>query len=304
MNYPSFTPERAPELAESTETGGETASFVDTLDDHLKQLRLRRYQQGSAWLTGAAAPAGTEPEAEPELAATAPKAEAEPEIEAEAEQQAEVEEEAGYDFVAAFEEVAAEVRKLGRELFKSNRVGERNQELFQTAITEVRQLAATVAQIPAQHDETLNETRFQAKAALCRELLRLTDTLNASVDAATAALAQLQRASAPPVSGWRAWLLNVAGVSPTATADALAPLQQWHAGQRLLAERLHAILHAAGVRAIETAERVFDPTQHRAVSVSPRTDLPPNTITGEELKGYTLEGRILRYAEVVVSKHE
>lgn len=296
MNYPSLTPERASELAGPHES----ASTTDTaLDDQLKQLRLRRYQQEDTWLISTPDTATPETPAEAEAAAeAAPKAEAAPEPETE------VEEETGYDFVAAFEEVAQEVRKLGRELFKSNRVGERNQELFQDALTEIRQLATQVAQLPAQNAESLNETKFQAKAALCRELLRLSDTLDASVEAAAATIAQLTRNIAPSVTGWCAWLMKVAGVAQPNTAEVLAPLQQWHTGQKLLAERLHTILQTAGVRAIETSGRSFDATQHRAVAVATRADLPANTIVSEELKGYTLEGRILRYAEVTVAKHE
>src|SRR5581483_2885948 len=60
-----------------------------------------------------------------------------------------------YDFDAAFEELGQEIRRVGREMFKTNRATERNQELFTEALTEIRQLAATVAQIPAQNAETL-----------------------------------------------------------------------------------------------------------------------------------------------------
>jgi molecular chaperone GrpE len=81
-------------------------------------------------------------------------------------------------------------------------------------------------------------------------------------------------------------------------------LQQWRDGQKLLAERLQTALQTAGVRAIDSVGRAFDPAQHRAVSVAVRHDLTPGTIVGEELKGYLLDGRILRFAEVIVARHE
>lgn len=87
-------------------------------------------------------------------------------------------------------------------------------------------------------------------------------------------------------------------------AESAVAMQQWSEGQRLLAARLQTILQTAGGRAIDTLARAFDPSLHRAVAVAQRDGLTPGTIVGEELKGYLLNGRILRYAEVVVARHE
>lgn len=46
----------------------------------------------------------------------------------------------------------------------------------------------------------------------------------------------------------------------------------------------------------------FDPNLHQAVSAIPNPDVEPNTVINVFQKGYTLHGRLLRPAMVVVSK--
>jgi hypothetical protein len=192
---------------------------------------------------------------------------------------------------------------MGREMFRTNRATERNQELFDEAINEVRQLSAAVAIIPAQHEEAVSAAKFETKAEMCRELVRMADAFAASLTAVNDLIRQLETKAAPPHHGL-AFRFSTAHELSDSLIQSVAAMKQWRDGQQLLAERLQAILRAAGVREIETAGRAFDPEQHRAVSTAPRDDVAPGTIVGEELKGYTLEGRILRYPEVIVAKHE
>ncbi|HSX52297.1 MAG TPA: nucleotide exchange factor GrpE, partial [Cellvibrio sp.] len=46
----------------------------------------------------------------------------------------------------------------------------------------------------------------------------------------------------------------------------------------------------------------FDPNLHQAVSAVPNPDVEPNTVLNCFQKGYTLHGRLVRPAMVVVSK--
>ena len=87
-------------------------------------------------------------------------------------------------------------------------------------------------------------------------------------------------------------------------ADALSAMSQWLDGQQLMYERLQNVLQSAGVRPIEVEGELFDPARHRAVSVDVRADVPAGIIVAEERKGYLLDGKILRYAEVIVAKNE
>ncbi|MDX2029184.1 MAG: nucleotide exchange factor GrpE [Blastocatellia bacterium] len=257
----------------------------DSLDDSMRSLRLRRFEGG-----GYAPIRGPEPFPEDE-----------PEEEVEEEEDEEEDDEAGAEIARAIESLGQEVRRLGRELFREGRATERNQEMFGEAIEEVRRLGATVALIPAQHAEALASTKFEAKAEVCRELLRMADTSAASLAAADELLARLRPRADRPAEGL-AFRFAAARELRDALTESLAAMRQWREGQKLLADRLQAILQAAGVREIDALGRVFDPALHRAVSAAERAEAPAGTIVGVESKGYTLEGRILRYAEVTVAR--
>jgi molecular chaperone GrpE len=129
----------------------------------------------------------------------------------------------------------------------------------------------------------------------------MSDTLDASLSAADDLIARLQDRADQPSSGL-AFQFSATRQLRNSLAESVAAMKQWREGQRLLVQRLETILRTAGVREIETTGRLFDPQVHRAVSVAEDTNLPAGTIVGEELKGYTLEERILRYAEVIVAK--
>jgi molecular chaperone GrpE (heat shock protein) len=258
----------------SSESAGESAG---TMDDMLRHLRARRYQNDE--------PSQSQPSSGG----------------SQREMESEAEEEEEFDLAGAFDELRQEVRRLGRELFKVNRMGESNQQLFSEAINEVRQITSVVEQIPAQYSASMREAKFEARSGLCRDLLRMIDTLEASIAAADDLLRRLEAQASqrglifrlPSVRRMRESLL-----------ESVAALRQWRDGQHLLAERLRAILQTAGVRPIESIGRAFDPTLHRAVSTERRDDVAPGTVIGEELKGYVLEGKILRYTEVIVAKNE
>ena len=46
----------------------------------------------------------------------------------------------------------------------------------------------------------------------------------------------------------------------------------------------------------------FDPQLHQAMSIQENPEVEPNTVIGVMQKGYTLNGRVLRPAMVMVSK--
>jgi GrpE len=49
---------------------------------------------------------------------------------------------------------------------------------------------------------------------------------------------------------------------------------------------------------------MVEPENEPGTSESMESDVPAGTIVGEERRGYTLDGKILRYAEVIVAKNE
>ncbi|GEM_PF-2170930 len=300
---------------------------------------------------------------------------------------------------ASVEGLGDEVRRVGRELFKSARAAERNQDLFDTTVAELQRLTSRIEQVPSQLYGA--ESITEVKAAICREMIGVADAMEASLATAEDILSQFHEPAEPdqaeeeaeaesaqpveaavveepvveepageepviegavkeeadgdstgasltedstgtttlavdskpaavaeePKSFWRPgswpdklrnWLWRVVPPPtppPSAESARIAELEesldqslgamnQWLDGQQLLYERLQTALRAVGVRRIETEGQMFDPAFHRAVSTEARDDVPAGTVIGEERKGYTLDGKILRYAEVIVAKNE
>lgn len=72
-------------------------------------------------------------------------------------------------------------------------------------------------------------------------------------------------------------------------------------GIKLIARQFKETLEAEGVTEINPIGEPFDPNFHEAVMQSPREENEiPNTIKQVFLKGYKLNDKVIRYAQVVV----
>jgi len=88
-----------------------------------------------------------------------------------------------------------------------------------------------------------------------------------------------------------------------ATIDVGDPAQKSVAeGIELTLKTFVDVLVRFKVEAVDPAGQPFDAEFHQAVSMVPNPDLEPNTVMDVFQKGYTLNGRLLRPAMVVVSK--
>jgi len=90
---------------------------------------------------------------------------------------------------------------------------------------------------------------------------------------------------------------------------ALAAIDSSDEGQKSVAEGLELtlksfieVLARFKIQAIDPAGQPFDAELHQAVSMVPNPDLEPNTVMDVFQKGYTLNGRLVRPAMVVVSQ--
>ena len=90
---------------------------------------------------------------------------------------------------------------------------------------------------------------------------------------------------------------------------ALAAIESSDEGQKAVAEGLELtlksfieVLARFKIQAIDPAGQPFDAELHQAVSMVPNPDLEPNTVMDVFQKGYTLNGRLVRPAMVVVSQ--
>jgi molecular chaperone GrpE len=72
-------------------------------------------------------------------------------------------------------------------------------------------------------------------------------------------------------------------------------------GFELIYKQLQDTMGRFGLKPIEAKGQKFDPNFHQAVATQPADNVEENTVVEEMRKGYTLNGRLLRPAMVIVS---
>lgn len=88
----------------------------------------------------------------------------------------------------------------------------------------------------------------------------------------------------------------------SAAMDESTDVAKLREGTELTLKLLGDVMEKFGVGLIDPLDQPFDPSFHQAISTQPRADLPPNTVVGVIQKGYTLNGRLVRPALVLVSQ--
>jgi molecular chaperone GrpE len=68
-------------------------------------------------------------------------------------------------------------------------------------------------------------------------------------------------------------------------------------------EQMEGNLARYGVHRIEADGQQFDPERHEAIGVRETADVPNNTVVDVARSGYTIDGRVLRPAQVIVSRN-
>jgi molecular chaperone GrpE len=75
-------------------------------------------------------------------------------------------------------------------------------------------------------------------------------------------------------------------------------------GSRATLKQLVSTMERFGVTEVDPEGEPFDPTLHEAMTVQPSAEVEPNTVLTVFQKGYTLNGRLLRPARVMVAGPE
>lgn len=88
----------------------------------------------------------------------------------------------------------------------------------------------------------------------------------------------------------------------SAAQDESADVQKLREGTELTLKMLSDAMNKFGVEQIDPTDQPFDPEFHQAMSMQPRTDVPPNTVVAVVQRGYLLNGRLVRPAMVMVSQ--
>ena len=81
-----------------------------------------------------------------------------------------------------------------------------------------------------------------------------------------------------------------------------ATLESLKEGVDMIQKQFGTFLKNQKVEAIEALEKPFDPNLHEVLNQQESDEHEENTVIQEYSKGYTLNGRILRSAKVVISK--
>jgi len=87
-----------------------------------------------------------------------------------------------------------------------------------------------------------------------------------------------------------------------AALEAGADIEKLREGSALTLKLLGDTMAKFGVESVAPEGEAFNPELHQAMSMEARADLPANTVTRVMQKGYTLNGRLVRPALVMVSR--
>jgi len=87
-----------------------------------------------------------------------------------------------------------------------------------------------------------------------------------------------------------------------AASEESADVATLREGAELTLKLMADVMDKFDVVQVDPQGQAFDPEQHQAMSIVPRDDVPPNTVVTVVQKGYTLNGRLVRPAMVLVSQ--
>lgn len=88
------------------------------------------------------------------------------------------------------------------------------------------------------------------------------------------------------------------GLNAAQDAEDVTSLKE---GMDLTRKQLFGVLEKFNVEVLDAMGTKFDPEQHEAMTMVPNPDMEPNTVMDVIQKGYTLNGRLLRPARVIVA---
>lgn len=87
-----------------------------------------------------------------------------------------------------------------------------------------------------------------------------------------------------------------------AASDENASIEKIKEGSELTYKMFTSAIEKHGIQAVDPQGEKFNPDLHQAMSMQENPDLAPNTVMAVMQKGYTLSGRLVRPAMVMVSK--
>lgn len=188
-----------------------------------------------------------------------------------------------------------QVNRAGKEQLKTGTLLEVQQAQIGQALEKLQEAEALyqseLLALQEQHQAQLSATRQETLQALFPVL----DSLDEALRSGQQLLAQI-----PPPQTRKGWF-----TPPLAPAE--TPLRQgmysWLEGLALVRQRLLNVLMTAGIQPMNVLGQPFDPHYHVALEVVAASPAyPPGTVVAEIRRGYMLGEKVIRYAEVAVSR--
>ena len=96
-------------------------------------------------------------------------------------------------------------------------------------------------------------------------------------------------------------MIDNLGLGLAAAKAPNADLKTLVGGISMVAEQLKSSLANHGLKEINPAGQAFDPNLHEAISQQPSADVAEGSVVTVVRTGFTLNGRLLRPASVIVS---
>jgi molecular chaperone GrpE len=87
-------------------------------------------------------------------------------------------------------------------------------------------------------------------------------------------------------------------------SEKTADLESLRSGFRMTAQQIEKLLDAHGCKTIETDGKPFDPAFHDAILQQAVPGVAAGTVVGVASQGYVLHDRVVRPAQVIVSKEK
>jgi len=87
-----------------------------------------------------------------------------------------------------------------------------------------------------------------------------------------------------------------------ASSDENASVEKFREGSEMTIKMFMSAVEKFGVKVVDPQGEKFNPEFHQAMSMLESADVEPNIVINVFQKGYTLQGRLMRPAMVVVSK--
>jgi molecular chaperone GrpE (heat shock protein) len=198
-----------------------------------------------------------------------------------------------------------QISRVGREQFKANALTEAQNEQIERMLTDLR---AAEEQRVTEIDRLRHQIKTaqdDARLDVVQAVLPALDSLDEAIRSGGTVLAQH---AMPQRRGLGAMLANLTGQTAH-EQEVIGALREaldaWIIGLGYVQQRLLTVLDAEGVRPIEATGQPFDPRRHVVLDVVPAgEELPPNTVATEFRRGYLVYDRVLRLAEVAVTRAE